>query len=132
MRRFFAAVFVSVFAAPVTGQWLNLPTPGIPRDANGRAILNPAKPRTADGKPDLTGPWRTVAGYFRPDPSDVQPWARDVARQRADSFFKTRPSYQCLPSGAEGFPALKRILQNPTVIAILNEDLVELCWDAAY
>jgi hypothetical protein len=53
----------------------------------------------------------------------VQPWATDVARQRAEEFFKTRPSYQCLPEGPEAFRGMKRMLQTPGLIAVLNEDL---------
>jgi hypothetical protein len=53
----------------------------------------------------------------------VYPWATEVARQRADDFFKGRPSFRCLPSGPEGFGGWKRILQTPNLIAILNEDL---------
>jgi hypothetical protein len=49
-------------------------------------------------------------------------WAKDVARQRAEDFFKDRPSFQCLPSGPEGFGGWKRILQTPAAVAILNED----------
>jgi len=59
----------------------------------------------------------------------MQPWARDVARRRAQDFFKTRPMFQCLPSGPETFgqtvgaTVWKRILQTPSLIAILNDDL---------
>ena len=38
-------------------QWLNHPTPGIPRTADGKPDLSAPVPRTADGKPDLSGVW---------------------------------------------------------------------------
>jgi hypothetical protein len=38
-------------------QWLDFPTPGIPRTPDGKPDLSALAPRTADGKPDLTGVW---------------------------------------------------------------------------
>jgi hypothetical protein len=49
-----------VFAFLTTGaysQWLNFPTPGIPRTPDGKPNLSAPTPRTADGKPDLSGVW---------------------------------------------------------------------------
>ena len=45
-------------AAPVGAQWLNYPTPDLPRTADGKPNLAAAAPRMADGKPDLSGLWR--------------------------------------------------------------------------
>ncbi len=42
-------------AAPA--QWLNYPTPGIPRTPDGKPDLTAPAPRAADGKPDLSGVW---------------------------------------------------------------------------
>ena len=38
-------------------QWLNYPTPGIPRLPDGKPDLSAPAPKTADGKPDLSGIW---------------------------------------------------------------------------
>ena len=54
-RRLFA-VF-ALLSAEAHGQWLNFPTPGIPRTADGKPNLSAPAPRTADGKPDLSGVW---------------------------------------------------------------------------
>ena len=48
-----------LIATNVEAQWLNYPTPGIPRLTDGKPDLNAPAPRTADGKPDLSGMWRT-------------------------------------------------------------------------
>jgi hypothetical protein len=44
------------------GQWLNYPTLGTPRGADGKPDLSARAPRAADGKPDLSGVWRTAYG----------------------------------------------------------------------
>src|SRR6516164_4728336 len=46
--------FVSLVAQ---SQWLNYPTPGTPRTADGKPDLTAAAPHAPDGKPDLSGVW---------------------------------------------------------------------------
>src|SRR4029453_18284093 len=131
MRLLLTAASLPALTMPVDAQWLNHPTPGIPRAADGRPNLTAPRPRTPEGRPDFTGLWNSPVQIGRPsaDPRDVQPWARDVARHRAEDFFKTRPTFQCLPSGPEAFSQNtggivgKRILQTPSLIAMLNDDL---------
>ena len=54
-RRLF--VLSLLFAAGVQAQWLNFPTPGTPRTADGKPNLTAPAPRALDGKPDLSGVW---------------------------------------------------------------------------
>lgn len=46
-----------VISAPLSAQWLNYPTPGIPRLPDGKPNRAAPAPRTPDGKPDLSGIW---------------------------------------------------------------------------
>jgi hypothetical protein len=119
-------------AAPAGAQWLDRKTPGLPRTPDGKVKLTAPAPRTADGKPDFTGIWTPSGGQgaldgletLRVDPEAVKPWARDIIRERANDFFKSRPEFQCRPSGpeAESFGRDKRILQTPAMIAVLNSN----------
>ena len=125
MKVFLATLVLVAGTMPAGAQWLERPWPGIPRTADGKPNLTAPAPRGPDGKPDLSGIWDGEDPAPRPDPADMQPWVKDVARQQQQEFFKMRPAYRCLPSGpeAEKFGRWKRMLQTPTAIAILSDDL---------
>jgi hypothetical protein len=125
MRLFLAALAFIVGTTSASAQWLKHPWPGIPRTAAGKPDLTALAPRGPDGKPDLTGVWNGPTPEPTLDPAIAQPWVNDLVRQRQQDYHKGRPFYQCLPSGPEAdrFAGWKRILQTPTMIAILNEDL---------
>jgi hypothetical protein len=125
MRVFVAALMLMVGTIPAGAQWLDRPTPGIPRNPDGTPNLTAPAPRGPDGKPDLTGVWNGSVSVPPFDPANAQPWVIDLARQRQHDYYRARPSYQCLPSGPEAdrFAGWKRLLQTPTALAILNDDL---------
>ena len=50
-------IIICLIGWPLSAQWLNYPTAGIPRLADGKPNLTAPTPRTADGKPDLSGIW---------------------------------------------------------------------------
>ena len=132
LRPIAAASLVCVLSAPATAQWINYPTPGIPRLPDGKPNLSAPAPRTPDGKPDLSGIWRAGrAGEYGYDynvaqtlkPEDVQPWAEAVRLQRVQDFRKDSPLARCLPVSVPflNFRGMSRIVQTPGLIVILYE-----------
>ena len=61
-----AAALASVLSASAVAQWINYPTPVIPRLPNGKPNLSAPAPKSPDGKPDLSGIWAaTDPKYFQ-------------------------------------------------------------------
>src|SRR5580693_710997 len=65
-----AAIVASIASA--SGQWLNYPTPGIPRLADGKPNLSAPSPKTADGRPDLSGVWAAECAIYDGNPCFVR------------------------------------------------------------
>src|SRR5580765_3025092 len=132
MTPFAIAIAVLMLSSPLSAQWLNHPTPGIPRTANGKPNLTAPSPHTADGKPDLSGLWgRASDKYYNNIAADqasgvVQAWAETLYQQRRKDFGKDSMETLCVPFG----PAYtttpyreSRIIQTPAMLGILNNDL---------
>lgn len=131
MNRLLMTLVFLIVSAPGTAQWLDLPTPGIPRTADGEADMFAPLPRTADGRPELSGLWRAteVSGDLNDD-SKVKPWARETMAVHERNYYRDGPMMQCMPGGPgyiAGGPAgggsLRQIVQGPTSLAILFGDL---------
>jgi hypothetical protein len=119
-------------SSPLQGQWLNHPTAGLPRTRDGAVNLSAPAPRTREGKPDFSGVWGMdagpslfyIAGGLKPD--EIKPFVRELIKQRTENFQRDDPGTKCLPEGPRftHSPALpKKIVQTPTLMIILSEDL---------
>jgi hypothetical protein len=138
-----------VLSAPLAGQWIHLPTAGVPRRADGTPILDAKAPKTADGKPDFSGMWvardeltcnakeRGVQCTELPltpqviniasglkDGLPYQPWAADLVKKRKAEMGVNDPHTNCMPPNfprAWAFPEYQKILQVRGMLAVLHE-----------
>jgi hypothetical protein len=129
IRTFCIPLVLAAGAALAHAQWLNHPTPGIPRTADGKPNLAARTPRAADGKPNLSGLWQTAAAPpellerlipgatngageeplsqyfinifsdFTPETIPFRPAAAALFLERAKAFSTQSPLSHCLPEG---------------------------------
>ena len=125
-----ASVIACAVPASAAAQWIQYPTPGIPRTADGKPNLTAPAPRTPDGKPDLSGIWLTPSGRWLNDLAadgvavPFTPRAEALFRERQANNGKGRPSERCLSHGVSDFDALgtpTKIIQTPAVTIVLFE-----------
>jgi len=130
------AVVTVALSAPLAAQWLNQPTPGIPRTRDGKPNLAAPAPRTPEGKPDLSGLWNKISPKYARNiaadlkPEEVQSWAQALVEQRREDLGRDYMNVLCVPlgpgyamsadiTGAE----MMKIVQTPGLILMLNPDL---------
>jgi hypothetical protein len=132
-----ALLFWLSSAAPA--QWLHYPTPGAPKKPDAPA------PRTADRKPDLSGLWANDKracppggcvdmeiseqfmdiGFGIKGGLPLQPWARDLVKQRMAENGKDDPTSRCLPGTPiqmHTSPFMRKLIQTPGLVILLNEN----------
>ena len=146
-RSFTAAVLAAIVAAlsqSLSAQWPLYPAPGVPKGPDGKPNLTAPAPRTADGRPDLSGIWMAQPGAepngppagrpplalfgntgvgFKED-LPFQPWARELQRKRSAEFSKGNPDGLCLPESLLQLhldPQPLKVVQTPGQIFIIYE-----------
>jgi hypothetical protein len=124
---------IALFALSVSGvaQWINLPTRGLPRNADGKPNLTAPAPRSADGEPDLSGIWMpqpgfigNIANVLKIENVPFQPWAKALYDKRRANESKEDPVGHCIPAGvprADAVPYPWKILNTPGQMTILYE-----------
>jgi hypothetical protein len=131
MKRYLGVVLGGLLAVgqPVSAQWIDYPTKGLPRTADGK--FNPAAPtpRAPDGKPDLSGLWnpsfvnsQSVAAELKQEPP-LLPAAAKLLKQRIARLQVDDPSAACLPPGPVVYYSLPpiKILQRTDLVVMLYE-----------
>jgi hypothetical protein len=116
---------------PAPGQWLDIPSPGIPRLPDGKPDLSAPAPKTHDGKPDLSGIWRPAPPYIgnlasdlKPGDAPFQPWALALFKQRRANESKDDPTGNCIPGGvprSDAVPYPFKIVYGDKMVVILYE-----------
>jgi hypothetical protein len=95
-------MLLSTFVS-ASAQWLNYPTPGIPRTPDGKPNLTAPAPKMPDGKPPVRHLMRRD-NYLQNLKDGVkvpfQPWAEALYKQRLENLSKGTPGERCLPRGS--------------------------------
>jgi hypothetical protein len=152
-RRLIVALAIALVCSSgvALGQWLHLPTPDVPRTADGKPNLFAPSPRLADGKPDLSGIWQPGRkiqctpefskfvecgleiggsplalniGTDLPGGLPFQPWAAALVKQRTAENSKDDPHARCLPDNPPrpyGLPHMTKGVHTPRLLVLLNE-----------
>jgi hypothetical protein len=136
MKAALIALLVVSSSGVLGAQWLERPTPNIPRTADGKPNMAAPAPRTPDGKPDLSGLWAKISPKYARNivsdlkPEDLRPSTRATVEARREDLGKDGMQVRCLPLGP-GYPTsgdstgseMMRVIQTPQLIVMLNPDL---------
>jgi hypothetical protein len=138
-----SAAIVAALSQSLFAQWPLHSKPGVPKGPDGKVNLSAPAPRTADGKPDLSGIWmrttRTEApgtapagqpplatfGYIgagMKEPVPYQPWVKELLQKRSNGY--DNPDALCLPQGPMQYhldPQPREIIQLPGKTLIVYE-----------
>jgi hypothetical protein len=145
------AAILALLGPSASAQWARYPTRNVPKDAKGQPDMNAPAPRTADGKPDLSGLWRGGMGgpgrgrgaaADAPPPSGppvagfanigqnikeglpLTPYGAELLKTRVAGNSKDNPEAHCLPMGIIQLHtqgAPRKFIQTPLELVILYE-----------
>jgi len=118
-----AVVSLAAVSLPANAQWLNHPTPNIPRTSDGKPNLAAPAPRGSDGHPDLSGPWLGRSAAIHVPDEALTAQSKSLIHEREENYFRDRPAFQCRPSGPDTPMGWRRIIQSPAIIAIVYDNL---------
>jgi hypothetical protein len=138
-------------SAPLFAQWIDYPTAGVPRKADGAVDMRAPTPRMTDGKPDFSGIWTTAEpnrdsggevatasdgtdiaasrqmaniGIDLPGGLPYQPWLVPIVKERTANLAIDDPHIRCFPDNflrAYGLPHLLKFVHKPDLLVVLNE-----------
>jgi hypothetical protein len=146
----FVAAAALLLSLPAAAQWPTFEAKRAPRLSDGSVNLEAPAPRTADGRPDLSGLWERVGpGGINPDFDALQspdggppaatfwnlgagvagglpftPLAALLRDERMANNQKNNPDALCLPMGLMQLhlhPQPRKIVQTPGLIVIMYE-----------
>jgi hypothetical protein len=138
-----------VFAVSTTvaAQWPKYTPGSVPLGSDGKVDVNAPAPRTADGKPDLSGVWEITRDPNAPPAArggrgggggspfgnignsttggaPYQTWAADLVKKRMADNSKDNPDAHCLPMGVAQLNAHlypRKIIQTPKELLLIYE-----------
>lgn len=143
------AGLVVAASTTVLAQWPKYTPPAVPLGPDGKIDANAPTPRTADGKPDLSGVWEITRDPNAPPPAQgrgrgqgggspfgnignntagqkapYQAWADELVKKRMSDNSKDNPDAHCLPMGiaqlnAHLYP--RKIIQTPKEVLLIYE-----------
>lgn len=145
----FCAVLLLVTAAAAPAQWAKQRDPRVPSLRDGKPNLAAPTPRTADGKPDLSGVWMNlgdplpkgaqavegpdfkaprfffdVTADMKPEQVQMEPWAEALSKQHLESHGVADPISHCKPVGIPALDASYppyKITQTARLVTVLYE-----------
>jgi hypothetical protein len=128
-----ALVMAIVLASiPATAQWKNLPKDGVPLGPDGKPNLSAPAPKTAAGRPDLSGIYQSSYRYFANLAADLgldqvpmTDEAKKIHAARVTGLLGyEEPDAHCLPQGVpkiNSAPVPFRIVQTDTLVVLVYE-----------